>query len=305
MIPLYLITGFLGAGKTTFLKELITLFRNKRLALIINEFGKESIDGVFFKDKGAALSEISNGSIFCSCKLDQFEQVLKNIAQKKPDVIIIEASGLSNPQTVHRILGQPDFSTLDYKGSICLVDALNFHKVLYTALACKQQLSVADMIIINKTDLVTQESLNQTKALLGEIRPGIPVYTTSYGRIEKEWILYLKSGKDNNDKPLRQVADITLQKFLLDVTSVCSMELLREFISLIAKDTYRIKGFVNKGGQNWFVDCVGENIKITPYHGTADKLNRLVVLSGSGLPTRKSIISAIEKLNLSEDVLLK
>jgi len=304
MIPLYLVTGFLGAGKTTFLKEFITLFEDKRLALIINEFGKESIDGIFFKDKGAALSEISNGSIFCSCKLDQFEQVLKNIAQKGPDVIIIEASGLSNPQNVHKIMDQPDFSNLDYKGSICLVDALNFHKVFYTALACKQQLSVADMVIINKTDLVTPESLGQTRALIEEMRPGIPVFATSFGRIKKEWLAGLKTRKEGN-APLRQAADITLQKFVLDVASVRSMELLREFISLFAKDTFRVKGFVNMEGQNWFVDCVGENVKITPYEGTTDKLDRLVVLSGSGLPALKSINRAIELLNLSEDISIR
>ena len=65
----YLITGFLGAGKTAFLKELITLFRNKRLALIINEFGKESIGGVFFKDKGAALQKFPMARFFVPANL--------------------------------------------------------------------------------------------------------------------------------------------------------------------------------------------------------------------------------------------
>ncbi|NMA67498.1 MAG: GTP-binding protein [Clostridiaceae bacterium] len=304
MIPLYLITGFLGAGKTTFLKKFIKLFADKKLALIINEFGKEGIDGAFFKDTGTALSEISNGSIFCSCKLDQFEQVLKKFVEKEPDLIIIEASGLSNPQNVHKILAQPDFKAVDFKGSICLLDALNFHKVFYSALACKQQLSVADMVIINKTDLVTPENLNQTRRIIEKFRPGVPVFTTSFGRIEEEWLYHLKPGQ-GKDKPLRQVADITLQKFLLDVAPIKNMEILREFISIIAQDTYRIKGFVSKDGSDWFVDCVGSEIKILLYDGNTDRTNKLVVLTGSGLPALKSIKNAINKLNLSENIIIK
>ena len=100
MSKLYLITGFLGAGKTTFLKNFIRLFEGKRMHIIVNEYGKEGIDGQLLKELGTVLDEINNGSIFCSCRLDKFEEVLQKALSAAPDVILIEASGLSNPTNV-------------------------------------------------------------------------------------------------------------------------------------------------------------------------------------------------------------
>ena len=102
MSRLYLITGFLGAGKTTFLKRFVQLFRESRMHIIVNEFGKEGIEGELMRDRGIALDEINNGSIFCSCRLDKFEEVLQNTLAQSPDVIIVEASGLSDPTNVKK-----------------------------------------------------------------------------------------------------------------------------------------------------------------------------------------------------------
>ena len=108
MSRLYLITGFLGAGKTTFLKNFIRLFSGQRIQLIVNEFGKEGVDGALLSDLGAYLREISGGSVFCACRMDQFEKVLRDSAAEKPDVILVEASGLSDPTGVRRLFSQTD-----------------------------------------------------------------------------------------------------------------------------------------------------------------------------------------------------
>lgn len=79
-MELYLITGFLGAGKTTFLKNFARQFAGRRLRLIINEFGRAGVDGTLLRELDAALDEISNGSIFCACRLDQFEAALEQAA---------------------------------------------------------------------------------------------------------------------------------------------------------------------------------------------------------------------------------
>ena len=78
MSRLYLITGFLGAGKTTFLKQFMKQFSSERMHIIVNEFGKEGIDGELLSELGIALDEINNGSIFCSCRLDKFKNVLQH-----------------------------------------------------------------------------------------------------------------------------------------------------------------------------------------------------------------------------------
>ncbi len=108
MSRLYLITGFLGAGKTTFLKNFIRLFAGRKIQLIINEFGQEGVDGVLLSSLGAYLNEISGGSVFCSCRLDQFENVLRKSADIDPEVILVEASGLSDPTGVRKLFSQTD-----------------------------------------------------------------------------------------------------------------------------------------------------------------------------------------------------
>ena len=107
MSKLYLITGFLGAGKTTFLKRFLDLFAGQKIQLIINEFGQEGVDGTLLSGLGAYLQEISGGSVFCSCRLDQFESVLRSSVDLHPDVILVEASGLSDPTGVRRLSDRP------------------------------------------------------------------------------------------------------------------------------------------------------------------------------------------------------
>lgn len=104
MSRLYVITGFLGAGKTTFLKQFARLFPDQRLAVLVNEFGKEDIDGVLLREVHARLAEIHNGSIFCACRLEQFVDTLAQLAEDEPDVILVETSGLSDPTNVRRLL---------------------------------------------------------------------------------------------------------------------------------------------------------------------------------------------------------
>ena len=92
-MKLYLITGFLGAGKTTFMKELIRCFPGMKPALIVNEFGRAGVDGALLRELGAALREVNNGSIFCACRAEQFREALDEIVKQCPDVILVEASG--------------------------------------------------------------------------------------------------------------------------------------------------------------------------------------------------------------------
>jgi G3E family GTPase len=295
MSRLYLITGFLGAGKTTFLKKFILHFQDQKMHIIVNEFGKEGIDGQLLKTIGTTLDEINNGSIFCSCRLDMFEHVLEQALKNKPDVIIVEASGLSNPTNIKKILAQPGrYDDIEYMGSICLIDAKQFPKVYDTATVVKKQLSVSDIVLINKTDLAEPAQIEEIKHTILSHRPDIPIYLTTYGTIEDAWIDSLKTPDLLTEEVLPQNKDITLRSYLITIRDSFTLYNLQKFVEMFLEDTYRVKGFVQLEGTIYYVDCVGNIFKATPYtkdvpHG----LNQLVVLSGNGLPTRKAIKDAI------------
>ena len=295
MSELYLITGFLGAGKTTFLKNFIRLFEGKRMHIIVNEYGKEGIDGQLLKELGTVLDEINNGSIFCSCRLDKFEEVLQKALLGKPEVIIIEASGLSNPTNVRKIMAQEEkFPGLEYMGSICLLDAGRFHKVYKTATVVKKQISISDIILINKTDLATEEELDFVRKTVQEHRPDIPIFETSYGEICDEWLEKMKQPVLLAEKPEMQTRDITLRSYILKIADTFTVYELGKFVEMFLEDTYRVKGFVYLEEKNWFLDCVGNLFKLTPYEKEVPALNEIVVLAGNGLPAAKSIKEAIK-----------
>ena len=296
MSRLYLITGFLGAGKTTFLKNFIKEFSQYRIHLIINEFGKEGVDGELMKELGMALDEINNGSIFCSCRLDRFEEVLQKAQSKKPDVIIVEASGLSNPMNVRKILNQQEkFADIEYKGSICLVDAVQFLKVYETAVVVKKQLAVSDLILINKTDLVSREQIEQIKAIINRHRPFTPVFETVYGKIETGWLAEMSAcSTAQKEEPILQTADITLKKYLLRLAPNQTPEKLKNFIEMFMDDTYRVKGFAETTSGLTLINCVGSVYQAALFAGKPEHANELVVLSGNGLPAGKSIKKAMQ-----------
>ena len=295
MSRLYLITGFLGAGKTTFLKNFIRLFAGEKIQLIVNEFGQEGVDGVLLADLGAYLQEISGGSVFCSCRLDQFEKVLRQSADIAADVILVEASGLSDPTGVRKLFSQTDrFPHIDYQGAVCLIDAVRFPKLYATARTCQKQLAASDLAVVNKTDRASGEQLSETLSLIRGQRPDMPVVQTSFGVIDAGVLDTLQKARTlpAGDMPL--TADLTLRKLLVTIDPSIPPYDLQKFIEMFSEDTFRVKGFIQTTDGMYLADCVGNVVSLSPYEGEVPegKAGHLVVLSGAGMPVSKRVREA-------------
>lgn len=293
MIKLYLITGFLGAGKTTFLKNLIRQLSGQRVRVIVNEFGSEGIDGTLLRESGAQVEEINNGSIFCSCRLDQFEEVLEKVAAEPLDVILVEASGLSDPTHIERVLTQIRSSDrISYKGGICLVDAVNFRKVLATARVCRKQVSVSDLLLINKTDLVSCEALAAVAALVRQVKPDAVIRHTVYGQVEWPWLDGLRPLAQTDGAPAYHLKDVSLQKMRIVIRNEGTVSQLNYFLGMIIEDTHRVKGFACLAGGTVLVDCVGAKLQVTPYGGKVSHGNVLTAMAGAGMPMARRVQEA-------------
>ena len=295
MTKLYLITGFLGAGKTTFLQKFIKLFPDRKIALVINEFGQTGVDGVLLQDLKVQLTEINNGSIFCACKLEQFEDAIRRIMEAgRPELIFVEASGLSDPAAVQGIFRPGAFPDLAYAGAICLVDAARFHKVYQTARVCRMQLAVSDLVLINKTDLAAREQIDAIAAIARAQKPARPVYETAFGGFDLRWLEAMERPEADNAPIEGHIMDINLQKLTLTVSGF-DRKSLEAFLRMFAEDTYRVKGFVELDGKVCIADCVGPLTEIRPFAGEPSELGKLVVLFGHGLPAKKSIREAVSR----------
>ncbi len=310
---LILVTGFLGAGKTTFIKTCAKLFSDKRLAVLVNEFGKVGMDAAYMREMDASLKEINGGSIFCSCKIGAFEDALRGIVAEQPDIIIVEASGLSDPTAVRTVVN--GIGGIHYAGCICLTDPHSLPKVYETARMCKRQLSVADVVLINKTDVSIAEDVAKTEQIIKNQAPAARVYKTALGNAGavidghgedwKDAVLGMlgsrcENGKldiAENDAGAAQILtkDISLQNLSVAVSSEMSRPQLVSFLKMFAEDSYRIKGFVKLADGEYAVNCVGAYVEVSPYDLQGidrASLNILTVLSGHGLPTRRALINA-------------
>ncbi len=294
MTKLFLITGFLGAGKTTFLKECAKLFTGQRIAILVNEFGKEDVDGQLLKDLQARLASIHNGSIFCACRLEQFEQALSEMAEEKPDVILVETSGLSDPTGIQRILYDGGkYAGIRYMGCICLADAVHFEKVYTTAAASRKQLETANAVVLNKIDLVAD--IAGVRRFIEQQNPAVIILETAFGIIPPGWAGIFERLPAGSCSSTLQTKDLSIQSYLITVDETMSVERLTDFLRMFAAETYRMKGFVCLNGSGYFVDGVGSDVKVTARENAGNS-NRLVVLAGHGMRTLPAMKQAAENV---------
>lgn len=296
MSDLYVITGFLGAGKSTLLAHVLQMFKGKKIRLIVNEFGQVGVDGILLKELDAELKEITGGSVFCSCRIDQFEQALRTFVEQDTEIVLVEASGLSDPTGVRNLLTETErFPHITYRGLVCLVDAVRFPKVYAKSRTCVKQLAAADVAVLNQIDRASEAQLDAVRALIRDQRPDIPVYETSFGRVGDEVLAALDRRSAVDAKRMPLTADLTVRSLTIRVEPGIPLRTLRHFLNRFLEMTFRVKGFVETGEGICLVDCVGNRLSIRPWESRvpAEQLHRLVILSGVGMPVKKHVREAI------------
>ncbi|MDD4160486.1 MAG: GTP-binding protein [Synergistaceae bacterium] len=189
----FLLSGFLGSGKTTMLKQLLSSLPNgDKAAVLMNEFGKAGVDGDVIRRNGLEIIEISRGSIFCACAKGDFLQGLYTIFRDHaPALLLIEASGAADTTDMEK-----DFKNTMLKGfylfagNICVIDAQRFQECLGSFSAVMKQTKAASHIIINKTDLVSAEELDKLDKHIREINPQAGITHAIFGNVP--WSVFMK-----------------------------------------------------------------------------------------------------------------
>ena len=253
-IPFYLITGFLGSGKTTFLKNILDHYADdQRLAIVQNEFAPGQVDGKELKRSGKdfELLEVNKGSVFCVCLLSDFEKSLvKFVDQIKPDKILLEATGLADPIAIGELLDSIELKKRFYLARVlCVIDAVNFLKLEPTMTRLRHQVRVADTVLINKTDLL-EGSTAEIKSTLKRINPFCEIIETTYCQFDNsQWSL------DEIENPVAVSKIKTEQGFepggrpdveskVIRTTRQASASQFYEIINKLGEVLYRVKGFV-------------------------------------------------------------
>lgn len=245
-IQLYLLTGFLGTGKTTLLNNLLELLRGEKTGIIINEFGAAGVDGAVIEHHGLEMIELNNGQIFCSCLAGDFVKAIAAFAELPVDYLLVESSGLANPTSLDTVLGEVKKLTGDafeYRGMICVVDTLQLLDLVQAVNAVREQIVRSDIILINKVDLVEESVVEEIEEKIRELQPDARIYRTTYCRVDLE--IFLTARSDTPRKhPGKVVSSFTRPvTFLIEPAQMVDPEKVRKFVAAVYGDTLRIKGF--------------------------------------------------------------
>lgn len=297
MIKLVLLTGFLGSGKTTMMQEILTSYKDAKTGVIVNEFGSVNIDGKLLERDGIQMSELSNGSIFCACIKDKFVDSLIEMSAKDIDYLFIEASGLADPANMEEILEgiKPNLvKPYDYRGSICVIDGTSFLELYEVLTAVTSQLEFCGAVVINKIDLIDEETLSEIEEIVSEINSNAELYVTSYCKVDTRKIV------DNikiNRATARETSNTVESRpitFIIKGLDTIPSDKLETFINDIAADTYRIKGFAKTDKGNVEISGVCKNITISPWKEEVEN-TEIVVISAVGVKMMSVLTSNIAK----------
>ncbi len=267
MLPICLVTGFLGTGKTTFLKNIVAQNRDRKIVYLINEFSAHDVDGAIVSAENPNVVSIPGGSIFCKCLVTEFIGQLKKVAGHWPDAagVVIEASGMANPKVMEQMLDETGLSN-QYRLAtvVSVIDPNSFLKLRHTLPNIISQIEASDVVLINKADRNAPEKIAEADTLVREINPSAERIQTV--RCETEIDLFAEHAPRGLHGEYAKCRDPNYATFVTE--QPFNGTTLAAFVLAHAGDIYRIKGTL--AGE--FFDYSTAGIIRTPQSGTISKL---------------------------------
>lgn len=253
---LVILSGFLGSGKTTFLNQFIEFYTNRGqfVTVIQNEIGEVGVDGKLLEGDDSVI-ELDEGCVCCTLSGGLSSGVRRLVERFRPEVIVLESTGLANPFNLVREL--EDLSHMvRLECVVTLADASNFHRNLEAGEVALEQIRAADVIVLNKCDLAGQEALAEIRRSIERLNVRARVLETTHGRINPGLLTSGPRRKSELFEEFTHFRDHTshgkegFSHWRLDLPPRVDLNQLRSILDQSPQNIYRIKGIVDTGGQD-------------------------------------------------------
>jgi G3E family GTPase len=259
-IPVTVITGFLGAGKTTLVKHFLETPEGAGTAVLVNEFGQEGIDDALLRNSTEKMTLLGNGCLCCNFRSDLQVALHRLVVDRERGVIphfgriVIETSGLADPSPIlttfatDRALGAEFF----IEAVITVIAAGDGAKTIAKFAEARRQIMLADRIVISKTDIADEDAADILTKRLRALNPRASVIAADYGRLDPGWITDASSARDSAAF-LAEAAEVEhtdkVRSFTITETAPMAWEpfarAMETLIALRGADLLRAKGILN------------------------------------------------------------
>ncbi len=277
MINVYIISGFLGSGKTTFIQKLLSEKKFGKVMLLENEFGEVGVDGAFF-DKALKIKEINNGCICCSLQGD-FESALEEIEKSDITDLLIEPSGVGKLSEIINVVSEDeDFRIISH---ICIVDVKTckkYHKNFKDYF--DDQVKAANAVVLSHLDVASENKIDEAKKIIEEINDDVIILDkpVSEYKIDELMDLIVKGYEEDNEHEHHEGCecncgchhhhdhehhhhhddddDEIFKNQIIRPSHIFTKEELEKILSNVDEDIIRIKGYVNSKGGTLYLNYV-------------------------------------------------
>ncbi|MFF7643133.1 GTP-binding protein [Streptomyces canus] len=307
-IPVVVLAGFLGSGKTTLLNHLLHRSGGSRIGAVVNEFGAIEIDAMAVAGAlGDSTVSLGNGCLCCAVDVGELDHYLARLAHPDTgiDVIVIEASGLAEPQELVRMVLASEQPHVVYGGLVEVVDAAEFDDTRARHPELDRHLGLADLVVVNKLDRAAPQDAERVLSVVRSLVDRAAVVPATYGRIDPEFLFDCRPSEerigqlsfDDLHGPVDHeghdhAGHLHSAYDSLSFTSDTPLDprRLMDFLDSRPAGLYRIKGYVDFGPYDvrnrYAVHAVGRFLRFYPEARPSDdpRLTQLVLI-GSGIDT--------------------
>jgi G3E family GTPase len=291
--PVNLITGFLGVGKTTAILDLLARRpAHAPWAVLVNEFGQVGIDGATLTQDGVAVREVPGGCICCSAQLPLRVTLTRLLREVRPQRLLIEPTGIGHPAGVIDVLRSEGLANaVELRNVICLVDPRQLSDARYASLdTYRDQLSLADLLVANKSDLASAEQMQAFRDFAANCYPSKRlVATVNHGQLESAWLDIVSSGEYAAAGHVHDANQFVARGWTFTPEQTFDQTRLRALFDIFATDARiaRAKG-VFRFGRDWrLVNLAQGELTFEPIAYRSDSRVDIIAHANSGIDWRE------------------